>query len=378
MRVLYAAMYNDPTDPMAASGTDYNFYTQIRKYAEEVRIAGPFRVDGWLPERVFKRLYTRLTGKRYMKWNLRAIYMATKGVNSLEREWKPDVVFSMFPSNLAFYSGQAPAVFATDTAFQTWQAHGANFGWMAFMFQVWLEKRAVLRSTRVIASSYQLKEDLVRYHKVDPSKIVVIPLAAAIPPEVIQHIEDFRAEKRLEYPLRLLLVGREFHRKGIDIAIEVVNLLNHEGIPAELTICGLNGPEIPYVRFVGLFNKKDPTQLAKYVELYRRAHLLIHPARFEAFGIVIAEAAALGTPTITNDVGGVATAVKHGVSGIVLPKHSPPEAYVQAIRDLISEPERYYALCEGARRRYEEELNWEVAGKQVYRVLQEAIAEAKR
>jgi len=378
MRVLYAAMYNDPTDPMAASGTDYNFYTQICKYAEEVRIAGPFRVDGWLPERVFKRLYTRLTGKRYMKWNLRAIYMATKGVNSLEREWKPDVVFSMFPSNLAFYSGQAPAVFATDLAFQTWQVHGANFGWMAFMFQVWLEKRAVLRSTRVIASSYQLKEDLVRYHKVDPSKIVVIPRAAAIPPEAIPHIEDFRAEKRLEYPLRLLLVGREFHRKGVDIAIEVVNLLNREGIPAELTICGLNGPEIPYVRFVGLFNKKDPAQLTKYVELYRRAHFLIHPARFDPSPIVTSEAAALGTPTITNDVGGIATSVKHGVSGIVLPKHSPPEAYVRAIRDLISEPERYYALCESARRRYEEELNWEVAGKQVYRVLQEAIAEAKR
>lgn len=88
-----------------------------------------------------------------------------------------------------------------------------------------------------------------------------------------------------------------------------------------------------------------------------------------------AEAAAFGTPTITNNIGGIATSVKDKVSGIVLPKNSPPGAYVKAIADLVNNPDWYYDLCATARRRYEKELNWKVAGKKVVRIVQEAARE---
>ncbi len=126
---------------------------------------------------------------------------------------------------------------------------------------------------------------------------------------------------------------------------------------------------------MGPFQKKISDQLKAYIDLYREAHLLIHPAVFEAAGIVPSEAAAFGTPTITNDTGGLATTVDNGVSGIVLPKGSPAMAYADAISYLARNPRRYYTLCNSTRKRYESELNWNSAGKQVASVIEQVVQE---
>jgi len=98
--------------------------------------------------------------------------------------------------------------------------------------------------------------------------------------------------------------------------------------------------------------------LKGYVSHYQWAHLLIHPARYEAAGIVCSEAAAFGAPTITNAAGGLATTVKEEVSGIVLPRGSTAEKYVEAIEGFLNNPQRYARMSKTARERYFEELNW--------------------
>jgi glycosyltransferase involved in cell wall biosynthesis len=98
--------------------------------------------------------------------------------------------------------------------------------------------------------------------------------------------------------------------------------------------------------------------LREYISQYQWAHLLIHPARYEAAGIVCSEAAALGVPTITNAAGGLATTVKDGVSGIVLPRGSAAETYVSAIEGLLEDPHKYQQMSRSARERYAHELNW--------------------
>jgi glycosyltransferase involved in cell wall biosynthesis len=161
----------------------------------------------------------------------------------------------------------------------------------------------------------------------------------------------------------LLLVGKSYLRKGVDVAIETVRLLNLQGIPAELTVCGVDRQDDKFVKFVGILKKNVTKQLEQYLDLYRHAHFLIHPSLFETAGIVPSEAAAFGTPTITNATGGLATTVADGVSGVVLPKGSLPQAYVDAISSLVHNPDRYYALCKSTRLRYERELNWDAVGR---------------
>ena len=368
MKVLYAAMYHDPRDPDASSGVDYNFYSAICRYAENVVIAGPYRMQGSLPERIFQKLYIRKTNKRYMKWNLRAVYHASRDVNRLERHIQPDVVFTIFPSTLVLYNGQAPCVLNTDTTFLGWQESWPEFGNLALCMQVLEERIAVRKSAYIITFSEWCRQEIIHRHAFDPNKIEAIPMPSALPvfsvPDA-EEIEILLHSRIITTPLRLLTVGRDYKRKGIDISIQIARLLNESGIPTELTVCGIQGEYLPHTHFVGPYNKSDPDQLREYTDLYRQAHFLIHPALFDPSPIVPAEAAAFGVPTISNNTGGIATSVRDGISGVVLPKASPAEAYVQVIRGFLDQPHLYVTLCRSARKRYEQELNWDVAGKRL-------------
>jgi glycosyltransferase involved in cell wall biosynthesis len=250
-----------------------------------------------------------------------------------------------------------------------------RYGKLALWLEIWQEKRAFQRSARVITHSEWSGKILFDFYKVPKNRIIVYPEPSALPNRVVPIEIDIQGWKKIKEPLRLLLVGRDYRRKGIDTAIEVVHKLNTAGIRAELTVCGAQGQADEFVRFVGPFMKSIPEQLDQYVELYRQAHLLIHPALFDAGPIAPAEAASFGTPTITNDVGGMSTAVIDGVTGIVLPKWSPADSYVKAITELVGNPERYYALCKQARDRYERELNWKVVGKQFGEILRQVVEE---
>jgi glycosyltransferase involved in cell wall biosynthesis len=302
-------------------------------------------------------------------------------VNRAEAAWQPDVVFTIFPSTLVGYRGAAPCVLNMDVTSPGKRAAGVEgygqFGDVALQVLRWMEQRAVDRSARLLTFSEACRRDLVRQYAADPTTIEVMPMPSALPLSVVPEQIDVEQAKRLpaeDEPLRLLLVGRDFHRKGVDLAFEIVRLLNAWGTPAELTVCATEGPPREHVRYVGPFRKSVPEELARYAALYREAHLLLHPARFEAAGIVPGEAAAFATPTLTNAAGGLATTVADGISGIVLPKASSPQTYVEAVEALVRDPARYYALCRSTRARYERELNWEVAGARLVRLLRETAA----
>jgi len=264
-----------------------------------------------------------------------------------------------------------------DTTFYGVEEFWPTYGRLGLWVSMWQEKRAYRNTARVITTSEWSKNILTQVYKVPVEQIRVYPMASALPMEVVPQQVDISNWKALQGNLRLLLVGRTYHRKGVDVAIEVTHRLNADGIPTELTVCGAQGQSGRSVTFVGPFKKTDPAQLEQYAGLYRDAHLLIHPAYFEPAGIVPSEAAAFGTPTITNNTGGIGTTVKDGVSGIVLPRGSPAEAYVEKIKELIANPEVYYRLCRTSRERYDLELNWQVRSKWLGEVLRE-VAEEQR
>ena len=146
--------------------------------------------------------------------------------------------------------------------------------------------------------------------------------------------------------INLLLVGKEYHRKGVDIAIETIRGLNALGIPAELRIVGQENENSENITFMGLLSKKDPDQLQAYLDNYRWAHFLLFPSRFDAAGIVPSEAAGFGVPTITNAAGGIQTTVKNRISGIVLPKAQPCNGVYPGAAILPAKPQGIRCSCE--------------------------------
>jgi glycosyltransferase involved in cell wall biosynthesis len=89
------------------------------------------------------------------------------------------------------------------------------------------------------------------------------------------------------------------------------------------------------------------------IEIARRlasADLYVWPALNEAFGMAPLEAQASGVPVVAGIAGGVSEIVVDGVTGLLVPP-SDVTAFARAVRSLLVDRPRRYALAEAARHR---------------------------
>ena len=369
VKVLFVACLQNPLDHNAGSGVDYDLYHGLLHNGADVSVVGPFTFSQTRFERLARAAHSLVFKRRPLKYPVSFLNAAARGVEAAIAEQRPDVIFSRHLMILSRVQTDVPLVVCADTTLYGNQQDWPMFSLIPYLRQEKWERGVYDRASKVIMFSRWSADILGRHYRQPAEKVAVLPIPASIPLAVVP---EQPAAPALS-PLKILLVGRDAYRKGIDIAIEAVEQLNRDGVPAELRIVGLDGASDEYIRFMGLYNKTVPEELQDYVDNYRWANFLIHPARFEAAGIVPAEAAAFGVPTVTNDVGGLATTVDDGVSGVVLPKHSPPEAYAAVFKRYALDPTAYQALRRSTRRRYENELNWDVAGRQLYEIVSSAL-----
>ena len=71
--------------------------------------------------------------------------------------------------------------------------------------------------------------------------------------------------------------------------------------------------------------------------LYRAADLVAVPSYNESFGLVALEAQACGTPVVAAAVGGLVTAVRDGVSGVLVDGHDPVD-WARVLGGLLAAP----------------------------------------
>ncbi len=365
MRILYISYKYDPLDPNKGSSLDYELFSVLQSISNDVEI---YKFKKRYHKNYIsniKRFYRTITGKKLYKYGLIDSWILSKDIENILKNNSFDLVFTAHPNSMCFYNNKTPLIVVTDTTFIGQQIQWPLYGRIGMQLSVWQELRAFKKVNRIITFSKWSKEILKKYYMIEAKKIDFFPIPAAIPEKFSKSINNTINDKTLN----LLIVAREFYRKGVDIAIEVVNHLNAIGKDTKLVICGLTGRNNSQIEFIGPFDKGNDLELKQYVNTYKSAHLLIHPARFEAAGITPSEAAACGIPTITNNVGGLGTTVQHGVSGIVLPAKSDSSAYVREILKLIKNPSRYTKLCQNSRKRYEKELKWSSQKANIKRIL---------
>jgi glycosyltransferase involved in cell wall biosynthesis len=370
MKILFVACTDSPFDHNAGSGKDYEIYHGLAKRGAEMALVGPFAPSQTFSERVFRKAHRMLLKRRPAKYPDSFLKKAAAEVQRAIAEHKPDVIFTKYLSIISRVHSDVPLVVLSDTTLTGSQREWPIFTHAAYLKMNRAEKKGYDMARGILVHSRRSVDDLLKNYHQPAEKIHMHPCPASIP----AHIIPKEIPVRDLSPLKILIVAREYERKGVDIAIDVVHLLNQQGVPAQLKIVGLVGKGDAQVKFLGLYNKTRPDELRAYADNYLWANFLIHPARFEAAGIAPAEAAAFGVPTITNDVGGLATTVADGVSGVVLPRLSPAESYVQVFRRYVNDPAACQRLCQTTRQRYETELNWDVLSEKLFRLCQQAAA----
>jgi glycosyltransferase involved in cell wall biosynthesis len=95
-----------------------------------------------------------------------------------------------------------------------------------------------------------------------------------------------------------------------------------------------------------------------YRSAFGAAELLALPSDYEAFGIVLLEAAAAGLPVVATRVGGVPEAVAEGETGLLV-DYGDPEALGAAIASLLSDATAAAALGAAGRERVTRDFTWE-------------------
>ena len=377
MKILYQAFHHDPHRRDAGSGADFFFWNALTAAGHEVIVDGPFAAPPMLPERAFSWLYRRFTQRKYCKFDLSSAWRCSQRLATANAKCQPDCIFSIFFPGFVVRQLDKPSFYRVDTTFigakEGGDASVNAIGPSAFRLCVWQERRAFQHVRHIITSSAWSRDILVSRYGVAPEKVCILISPITLPEQLIPTPDEaILLRTHITFPLQLLLVGREYYRKGVDIAIEIVQTLMARGVPAQLTVCGVPAPNHcpANVRFVGPFRKSNPDEVQQYVQLYRDAHLLLHPARFEAAGMVPSEATAFGVPTITNNVGGLGTTVEDDVSGLVLPGGSLADAYVDAIMQLVRNPDRYFQLRVSTRKRFEQEKSPQVTAKRFINILE--------
>jgi glycosyltransferase involved in cell wall biosynthesis len=370
MRILYVTARWDPQDPDSGAGVNFNTFSALKLWTKDIDIAGPFEVDPTLVEKGITRVARFLTKKRLVKFYPSYVNQSNREVERKINEYQPDVIVSKASIPLVNVKLQIPLIYLCDSSVYWVKNEWPHFSKLGFWLMEKWEAKVINKASHIITFSQANADVLHKYYKKPENKITVHPIPSSLP----QNMCNFTG-KRLDpnQPIHLLLVGKTYHGKGVDIAIKACQLCNDNGIHAQLRIVGQDGPAGEHIQFMGLFAKKDPQQLQEYIDQYRWAHFLIFPSRFDAAGIVPSEAAGFGVPTITNNAGGLSTTVTDGVTGVVLKKHSSAEAYFKTIQHYMNHPSEYEDLCRTTYQHYQSTLNWDVFGHLIKDVITQTV-----
>ena len=180
---------------------------------------------------------------------------------------------------------------------------------------------------------------------VDPGRIHIVH--PGVDPPAITGVE------RSPDPL-FVCAGRLVPHKRVDLLLRVWDRVQPV-VGGRLVIVG-DGPERASleamagtgVEFAGRVDEQEKWRLLG------QAWGLVHSAQHEGWGIVITEAALVGTPSIGFDVPGVRDAIVDGQSGLLVDSE---EELVQRWIELAGDAERRRQLSEGARR-HGAEFGW--------------------
>jgi glycosyltransferase involved in cell wall biosynthesis len=140
----------------------------------------------------------------------------------------------------------------------------------------------------------------------------------------------------------LLAVCRLEPQKGVDVAIRALPEVRARHPDAELVVLG-EGPDRPTLARLADDLGVPVHLLGRVPDVaawLRRAELLVHPARWEGFGLVLLEAMLARLPVVAAAVSSIPEIVVDGETGILVPPDDPV-ALAEALVALLDDPGDY-------------------------------------
>lgn len=234
------------------------------------------------------------------------------------------------------------------------------------------------KASRVIVESHEEERLLASLGFPMPPVSVVppgyTPLPSPLPPGT------FAQRYGIPGPY-LLFVGRLAPNKGLLTLVDAFRPLAESDREASLVLVGADGGVDRLVaeraRATGLASRvlrvghvADEALLAAG---FRDARVFVLPSDYEAFGLVLLEAMAQGTPVISTRVGGIPEFVEEGRAGLLVPPGDVPRL-AEAIRQLWSDPASARTMGRYGKENLVPRYSWERTVDAIERIYADVIA----
>jgi D-inositol-3-phosphate glycosyltransferase len=250
------------------------------------------------------------------------------------------------------------------------------------------EEQVVNAADRLVANTHAEAKELIELYHADPNRVRVVHPGVDLEVFVPGNQGAARTELNVgEDSIVLLFVGRIQPLKAPDVLIEAAAeiLKRNPELRSRLVVAICGGPsgsglERPDALFTlaedlgvaDLVRFVPPTSRAELVKWFQAASVCVVPSYSESFGLVAIEAQACGTPVIAARVGGLPTAVRDGISGVLVDGHRA-DSWAREILNVATNSELRAKLSVGAIA-HASHFGWENTTDKLITVYNEAVA----
>ncbi len=227
------------------------------------------------------------------------------------------------------------------------------------------EAEVIASADRIVANTGAEARELIRLYDAEPRRVAEV--SPGVDLTVFRPGSQRQARRRLglaQNAVVLMFAGRVQPLKAPDILLRAAAQLVRDDprLADRLVVAFVGGPSgtgrndpdsliqlAGSLGIAGLVRLEPPCPQRDLADWYRAASVVVVPSYSESFGLVAVEAQACGTPVVAAAAGGLRTAVRDGVSGLLIDGHDPAK-YARAIRNLVTDSGRLARLSRGARR----------------------------
>lgn len=237
----------------------------------------------------------------------------------------------------------------------------------------------------LIADSKDARQGVIKYHRVEPSKVFAVYIAAGDEFRKFSEPEKIEAKKILEESYGIIQpyildVSRLDPHKNIETLIDAFFILKQKhGIPHKLVIVG--GKHLPaYSRLIedkiADLSLNQDIIIAPYIEekdlpaVYNLAEVLAFPSLIEGFGLPLVEAMKCGTPVIASDIP-VMKEVTSGAAMLTDPFNA--ELLADRILAILNNPQLRRELVEKGLRRAGD-FSWQKTAANFLKIYEDCLS----
>jgi len=253
------------------------------------------------------------------------------------------------------------------------------------------EARVAALADRIVAATPLERAELAWYCGADVDRVRTIPCGVDVDLFNPGSAIAARARLGLDAEWVLLFVGRPAPIKGLEILLQALARLKADGFgQADLRLVIVGGDRdegrdddrarlraLADVLGVGAWvDFKGPEPQTALPEYYRAADLCLVPSHHESFGMAALEAMACGAAVVASRVGGLATTIQDGVTGVLVPPRDEV-ALASAIASLLADASRRRTLGRLAAR-WAQSFAWPSVARALVELYDELVPDLRR